>query len=53
MTERSIKVVVTDYPDKELIENLRFNIENWSSRQRLGNIEAEVCPSTNVYCYWC
>ena len=33
---------MTDYPDEELIENLRYNIEHWSERQRLLNIEAEV-----------
>lgn len=33
---------MTDYPDSELIENLRFNIRHWSAAQDLQNIKAEV-----------
>ena len=29
-----IKVVVTDYPDKDLVENLRFNVANCCSQQQ-------------------
>jgi EEF1A N-terminal glycine/lysine methyltransferase len=35
------KVVVTDYPDEELIENLRHNIEHSATSGTLSNVVAE------------
>jgi hypothetical protein len=40
-----VKVVVTDYPDEELIENLRYNIEHWSESHKSTNIVAQVRQS--------
>ena len=37
-----IKVVVTDYPDAALIENLRFNISNCGQLLKDCSIHAEV-----------
>jgi EEF1A N-terminal glycine/lysine methyltransferase len=39
-TKGARKVVVTDYPDEELVENLRYNIEH-SAVSTLDNIVAE------------
>lgn len=36
------QVVVTDYPDAELIENLRYNIEHCDLVPEGANITAEV-----------
>lgn len=36
------KVVVTDYPDAELIDNLRYNIEHCNLLPKSPNIVAEV-----------
>ena len=41
-----VKVVVTDYPDTDLIENLKHNIEHCEPVRKLGaNVTAEVCCS--------
>lgn len=36
------KVVVTDYPDADLIENLRYNIAHCNSLTNRNSIVAEV-----------
>ena len=37
------QVVVTDYPDADLIENLRYNIEHCDQLPEQKKIIAEVC----------
>jgi len=38
------KVVITDYPDEELVENLKFNINNCELlKTSESEISAEVC----------
>lgn len=41
------KVVVTDYPDADLIENLRYNIEHCAVLSRRENIVAKVCTPSH------
>ena len=37
------QTVVTDYPDADLIENLRYNIDHCELISKPPNIVAEVC----------
>ena len=37
------KVVVTDYPDQQLVENLSYNVEINIAETQLANVEVEVC----------
>jgi nicotinamide N-methyltransferase len=43
------KVVVTDYPDTDLIENLRFNIAHCEQLPAVSNIVAEVLFTIPLY----
>jgi nicotinamide N-methyltransferase len=38
----AVQVVVTDYPDADLIENLRYNVTHCDSLSDKNNLVAEV-----------
>lgn len=43
------QVVVTDYPDAELIENLRYNIDHCDLLPTPRKIAAEVSRPSHIY----
>lgn len=44
------EVVVTDYPDADLVENLRYNIDHCDALPKQTKFTAEVRPTSSAHC---